>query len=348
MKKKLLINNSQLIKKAKGIYRYFCALQPYLAEHMQMEMLFEDVEGGIFKRKMREQLFLLNNKKKYDVLWSPSHASGPYWSRKQVVTVHDLIPLHPDSGISSSYKAYFKNSVGLMVRNAAHVVCISAAVADMVQVFYNVRNSKLSVIRNGFDTIPPIDIIACPDVLAGRKYIIFVGTLAIHKNVGRLIEAFMIHKMSSQDDLVLVLVGSFTNSISLGKTDLDFEHLKARDVMFFNSPNDALLVSLYRHSHGVVMPSLIEGFGLPIAEALSYNKPVICSDISVFRELFGGMIRSFFNPYRIDSIQQAINNLSYSEGHLTENENTMYQKVKVWNWQNSADAYVSTFNSIST
>jgi glycosyltransferase involved in cell wall biosynthesis len=347
MKKKLLVNNNQLLKNAKGIYRYFNSIQPYITNQMQLEMLFNDIQDNALKRKLREQAFLFNSKK-YDVLWSPSHASGPYWAKNQVVTVHDLIPLHPDAGVSKPYKAYFRRSVGLLLQNATHVVCISATVADMVQVFFNIKSSKISVIRNGFDIKINLGINNCPDVVKNIKYIMFVGTLGIHKNLDRLIEAFLMHKRLTHDNLVLVLVGSFSNTLSLGKVNFDFEELKTKGILFFNNPDDAFLTSLYINSHGLVMPSLIEGFGLPIVEALCFNKPVICSDIGVFRELFGGIIRDFFNPYSIESIQQAIQHISLTENRLKNDEMYMFIKASKWNWESAANLYLNTFNQIAS
>lgn len=344
--KKILVNNNQLIKDAKGISRYFHSLSINLADKHEMAMLF-DKPAGVFKRKIREQLYFIKWKP-YDILWSPCHP-GPYFAPRHVITVHDLIPLHHEAGITWQYRSYFKSSMGLLVKNAAHVVCISATVADMLQVIFKIKSEKVSVIRNGYDLIlnsktPPK---AVPRIVAG-KYLLFVGTFSTHKNLVRLIEAFSIYKERRKDaSSFLVIAGHFPNTRSLGKFTADFELLKPKGILFVDDPDDSTLHALYHNAHGVAMPSLIEGFGLPIAEAFTYNKPVICSDISVFKELFSGIVRSFFDPTKFESMADSIEILLSSPGHLTGEECAAYSSIKEWTWQKASESYHKLFNTIA-
>jgi glycosyltransferase involved in cell wall biosynthesis len=343
--KKVLVNNNQIVKDARGIRRYFESLYPYLRADFEMDMLFSDQTRGVYRRKIREQLFFLK-RKPYDILWSPSHASGPYWAPRHVVTVLDLIPQHPESGVSNAYRLYFKNSVGLLLKNARHIVTISATTADMVQVLYRIKSKKISIIRSGY-TIENRPVNASEhDILNNRKFLLFVGTFSMHKNLHRLIDAFLEYRENSKDTLELVLAGHFPKTMSLGEFTLDIKNLSDRGITFFDNPEDDVLNSLYNKCHGLIMPSLVEGFGLPIAEALDHHKPVIASDITVFRELFSGMTRSFFNPYDKQSIMESMRSLSKSEGNLTASEQGAFDKARLWDWKESANQYKVVFENL--
>jgi glycosyltransferase involved in cell wall biosynthesis len=343
--KKVLVNNNQMVEDARGIRRYFDSLYPYLRTAFDMEMLFSNHARGVFRRKVREQLFFLKQRQ-YDILWSPSHASGPYWAPRHVVTVLDLIPQHPESGIPGYYRLYFKNSVGLLLKNARHIVTISAATADMVQVLYRIKSNKISIIRSGYTIENRIINASEPDILNDRKFLLFVGTFSTHKNLNRLIEAFLEYKEGTKDNLELILAGHFPKTRSLGKFTLNVENLNDRGITIYNNPADEFLNALYGKCHGLIMPSLIEGFGLPIAEALDHHKPVIASDITVFRELFSGMTRSFFNPYDKQSIMDSMGVLSNSAGNLTVSEQSAYDKARLWDWQAAANQYKTIFESV--
>ena len=346
MMKKILVNNNQLIKDAKGISRYFYSLEVNLAAKHEMAMLFNR-PAGVLKRKVREQLYFLR-RKPYDILWSPSHP-GPYFAPRHIITVHDLIPLHREAGITWQYRSYFKSSMSLLIKNAAHVVCISATVADMLQVIFKIRSHKVCVIKNGYDLILNANTQArSVSPYLNAKYLLFVGTFSTHKNLVRLIEAFCLFKERTKDtSSFLVIAGHFPHTRSLGKFSANFDLLKPKGILFVDEPDDSTLHGLYLNAHGVVMPSLIEGFGLPIAEAFTYDKPVICSDISVFRELFSGIVRSFFNPIKVESIADSIEMLVSSPGHLTSEEWTAYSRTKEWTWRKASESYDELFNAVA-
>jgi len=342
----IIVNNNQLVDEAKGISRYFYSLEPYLAKNFTLEMLFSEPEKNAFRKKLREQMVSLRGRTN-SILWSPSH-SGPILGSNHVVTVHDLISLHPESGISRSYKFFFKNNVGLLLRKSKHVVCISASVADMVQVIFGTRSSKISVIRNGYDFLNANshenETISSAHPF---EYLLFVGTVSAHKNVMRLIESFKIFKAFYKTDIKLVIAGHLPDTKSLGDTSVDFHSLESWGVIFYNHPGDEFIHSLYKGCRGVIMPSLVEGFGLPITEALSYNKPVICSDIAVFQELFGPMIRSYFNPYNVESIVNSIKVLIETSSELTSGEMSVYSEKIKWTWEKAADEYAKLFSHLS-
>jgi glycosyltransferase involved in cell wall biosynthesis len=343
--KTIIVNNNQLINDARGISRYYYSLEQFLKRDFFVKMLFDKPAEKPLRRVLRAQFPPLRELD-YDLLWSISH-TGPIVAKKHIVTVHDVIPLHPESGVSKLYRFYYKNNLKLLLAHSMHIVCISASVADLVQVYFKIRSEKISLIRNGYNLLKPIneqvDSANLPTL--PESYFLFVGTLSIHKNLQRLVEGFK-HFRRENDEFKLVIAGHFPNTLSLGRLSIDFNTLRSQGVMFVNDPSDSLLDVLYKNCNGLVMPSLAEGFGLPLSEALSYGKPIICSDIAVFRELFSGIVRCFFDPYDIESISKSIELLAKTGPSLNKSELENYSSKSAHTWSSAATEYVTLFNKL--
>lgn len=129
-----------------------------------------------------------------------------------------------------------------------------------------------------------------------EPYFLYVGNAYPHKNLGTLVAAFRQTKGNTK----LVLVG---------KDDFFYRRLKkevADDrIIFFGQVTDQELANLYHHAIALVSPSLMEGFGLPVLEALVHGCPVICSDIPVFHEIVGDSA-IYFNPVDTDDLRKKL------------------------------------------
>lgn len=118
------------------------------------------------------------------------------------------------------------------------------------------------------------------------KYLLYVGNFNPHKNVGALVEAFVIARESAKD-LQLVLAGGG------GRNEQKFD--VPYGCKIFRFPDDDMLGKLYRNALAVVVPSISEGLGIPPLEACYFGKAVLVSDIEVFRETVGECA-AFFDP----------------------------------------------------
>ena len=111
------------------------------------------------------------------------------------------------------------------------------------------------------------------------------------KNLKLLLDAHAALPPEIQKKYPLVLAGNL--GWKLRKFRKKFLEQKLDHAIFFESPTGEELHCLYTHAHAVVMPSIYEGFGLPVLEALSHGQPLICSDLPVFHEI-AGVLRPFF------------------------------------------------------
>jgi glycosyltransferase involved in cell wall biosynthesis len=149
-----------------------------------------------------------------------------------------------------------------------------------------------------------------------QDYLLFYGALEPKKNVGRLIDAFML----SAVDIPLVITGP----VGWGnQTEVKMlEELRAeerarphssRRVYYFEYVSLPMLVTLIRGARAVLFPSLYEGFGLPVLEAMLLGTPVVTSRASSLPEIAGDAAL-YVNPYDVDDIARAIKTISADEG----------------------------------
>jgi alpha-1,3-rhamnosyl/mannosyltransferase len=179
------------------------------------------------------------------------------------------------------------------VRNADRVICVSRATARDAVGLLDVPYRDVRVIPNAiepiFSTTPGLAPLEPP-------YMLCVGTPEPRKNLPALLEAFTLVRAAGRR-LRLALVGADGwGDVRVGSTE---------GVVAFGRVDDAELRDLYAHAEALVLPSLWEGFGLPVAEALATGCRVACSDIPALREL-AGEDATYFDPSTPESISEGI------------------------------------------
>ena len=133
-----------------------------------------------------------------------------------------------------------------------------------------------------------------------KPFFVYIGNFYPHKNVSNLIRVFS----QIKKDVSLILVGP-DNFFAKRLQQISIELWKKKKIIFYPNASKSDLVFFYQNALALIHPSLSEGFGLTIIEALYFGCPVIASDIPVFDELYrDNFIR--FNPYRLDSLKEVI------------------------------------------
>ncbi len=235
----------------------------------------------------------------------------PVWyNRPFISTIHDLTPLTHTTGRISKIntlmygvkKQAYKAVLAHQVHKSLSIITPSQTVKEEIEAYFsNLKvNSKIVSLHEGvsFRIMDSKEKKISP--LFKEPYYLYVGNYYPHKNIHRLLTAFLSVKTSKY--LVLTGPDDFFQK-ELRKTFSDV--IKNNKIRFVSSPSFQNLVSLYRHCDAVINPSLSEGFGLPLIEATYFRKPVIASEIPVFRELLGNSYYAF-DPYSSASIQNAV------------------------------------------
>ncbi|MDQ0504874.1 glycosyltransferase family 4 protein [Xanthobacter agilis] len=231
---------------------------------------------------------------------------------KNIYTIHDLVPLRLPYTTLDNRKYYF-SLINNLLKRADHIVTVSeSSKRDIVDIFgypeEKITNTYQAVsipqpLRDKSDDVVRQEVEGVFN-LPYKSYFLFFGAIEPKKNVGRIIEGYL----SSQVKEPLVLVGK-----PAWKADRELRVLSETShgdrVRRFEYVSFPFLVSLIRGAKAVVFPSLYEGFGLPILEAMLLGTPVLTSDRSSIPEITGDAA-IHVDPYDTRAIADALQTLS--------------------------------------
>jgi len=225
-----------------------------------------------------------------DVVHAPGPAVPPHGEAALVTTIHDLAPLRFPERYSAQVRVSLKRGALQAARDADLIVCPSWATAVEVEALLDVDPARLRVVPHGVD-LPADD--ADPDavrVLEARgiraPYVLWIGTQEQRKNIHAVLDAFAM-LAPEHPDVSLVLHGPHGWLGSEVADGIQRRGLDGRTVVSEGSLDVPTLVALYANASVFVLPSLYEGFGLPLLESMACGTPVITSNQSALPECVG-------------------------------------------------------------
>ena len=232
-----------------------------------------------------------------------------------VVTIHDIGPLTHPQFFTQKDQWFMKGSLKQAVKKAAAMICVSQATADAVEAYaianYNQSVSeRLHVVHEGVDAAffkaPKVEDITdfyIVELLIDTPFVLTVGQISPRKNLQTVLKAF--NKLKDElPTLQLITVGG--NGWDYGKVKEQVKSLGLENrVHFLGYVSDNLLRLLYRKALVFVYPSLFEGFGLTVLEAMASGCPVITSNISSLPEVAGGAAL-LINPENVEELSRNI------------------------------------------
>lgn len=218
--------------------------------------------------------------------------ASPFWARRTLTIVHDLIPAR-----ERSLKGfYYRSILPWLLRRKLVCVSVSGATKELlasVQVKSTVVHPWVSPALMG----------DCPVEESQGGHYLFVGTGAPHKNLRIVLETLSQQENSSRRLLCVVPPRDVRPLKELAGS----LRIQQR-VAFVSNVSDADMRLLYRTAHALISPSLAEGFGMPLAEAMALGCPVACSDMPIYREVAGDAA-VFFNPSSAEGLRAALRKL---------------------------------------
>lgn len=266
----------------------------------------------------RLPLDLYLHKPRPDVFFSPSHYAPRFSPVPSVVSVMDMSYYHYPELFNNTDLYQLKNWTKYSVKKAKRVITISKSSKFDIIKLYGIDEKLVHVVYPGIKSNIDLEPHVYPmselrsKYQIDKNYILFVGTLQPRKNVEKLIEAFSDLKKQAKSqknskipkDLQLVIVGKkgwlYEPILEAPKRYEVEESVKFLDFI----PNEDLPL-LYKNALCYVLPSLYEGFGLPILEAMKNDCPVITSKVSSMPEA-GGDAALYVNPDNTGDIADKI------------------------------------------
>lgn len=226
---------------------------------------------------------------KPDVFWGPAHRL-PLWlprNTARVVTIHDLCWLKAPQTMRTTSRRLDATLMPRALRQADRIIAVSQATANDLAQTFTWAASRVVVVNEGASLLPaPQERSALASLGISAPYILFVGTLEPRKNLPRLLEAFAAWRHAAHDVPKLVIAGGR----GWGSETLEdrCNSLGLRDhVRWVGRVDDQQLATLYAHAMFLAMPSLYEGFGLPLVEAMAMGTPVLTSNVAAMPEVAG-------------------------------------------------------------
>ncbi len=268
-----------------------------------------------------------------DRLFIPAHVIPPIHPRASFVTVHDLGYMYFPMAHRILDRLYLDLSTRWNVRIARKIFVDSLATRRDLEDLYRVPSDKIAVAYPGIDsTMTPVprqsDIRSQYGLADG--YLLAVGTIHPRKNYARLIEAFS----KSSGSWLLVIVGHKGWLYEEIFKRVEKYDLQAR-VRFLDYVPREDLSALYANSNAFVFPSLYEGFGMPVLEAMACGTPVACSSSSSLPEV-GGDAALYFDPMDIKGMREAIDQVMQNEALRNQLRARGFENVKRFSWKECA------------
>ena len=344
-----------------GIGRYLRELvAELLSQTNSYEFIFlgglsqkEDIRKICFDRKRKfsyretrskiyslaEQWEIRQKAKGADLLHVPHFNVPVLCDKRLVVTIHDLIYLHrSESSLGFLGRSYLHFLLKRIEKKSAFILTVSEATKkELLEFFPKIPREKICVTHEScspiFKRAESLAVFSETKAKFSltKPFVLFVGSLKIHKNIPTLIRAIKALREKNGLDHELVLVGR--------------EDLKNKDLLRLIRANpfvrplgalsDPELLGLYHLADTMVLPSFREGFGLPVLEAMACGTPVIASNQSSLPEVVGdaGLL---FDPSQVDELVTVLYNVLSSKELRDKMSKNGLNRAKLFSWEKTA------------
>jgi len=344
--------------------------------HQEIKSPHNNFQGKVLKwpfdffwtqgRLSLEMLF-----KKPDVLFIPSHALPIIHPKKSVVTIHDIgfdktSNIYKTENIGPSnkkirkildgfallftrgkYRAntldYLRWTTDYALKYARKIITVSNFSKNEIIDQYKIDENKIVVVHNGYNEnlyAKCNDRFIIDNILKkyGIKepYFLYIGRIEKKKNIAALIEAFAIMRDNPENKKIkLVLIGS----ASYGFDEVNYmirEFALEHDVIIPGWVNEGDLPAIYSEALAFIFPSVYEGFGIPLLQAMACGTPIIASNVSSIPEVVGNAAR-LFNPQYVKSIAEALDDVANNAKLRQEIVSNGKERVKNFGWKKCAN-----------
>ncbi|QQG40432.1 MAG: glycosyltransferase family 4 protein [Candidatus Levyibacteriota bacterium] len=283
------------------------------------------------------------HKPRPDVFFSPTHYAPRFSPVPTVISIMDLSYIRFPEMFKKSDLYQLRNWTSYSVNKAKKIFTISQASKNDIIKLYGISEGKVIVTYPGVRHKTAMQNSKIKEKYGIKEdYILFVGTLQPRKNIVRLIEAFS--KIQDKDiDLVIVgKKGWMYEDILQAPKKYNVENR----VKFLEFVSNEELQEFYKHAVCFILPSLYEGFGLPILEAMQYGCPVITSNVSSLPEA-GGEAAIYVNPEDVDDMAKKIEMVISNKKIQEELREKGYKQAKKFSWERAAKETLKVLEEVA-
>ncbi|MFN8576634.1 MAG: glycosyltransferase family 1 protein [Candidatus Sericytochromatia bacterium] len=347
-----------------GIGKYTYELCYHLKKYNELELvLFVNIESPLLsdeyfkdnekiivkysKNDIRRLWYLGNlvDKSNLDLFHVPSYNIPFIRETKYIVSIHDLIHIKFSDIYGIPYRIYYETIVKKGLLNAEKIITISEnSKKDLKSWLGNYNEDKIYItpLASNKNFSPHLGIIDLFYNLNIDKnhFILYVGNNRPNKNLKRLLISYSKVLEKNPDFPEMILTCNSNNEL-----DELIENLFIKDKVFFiEGITEDELIILYSYALFLVFPSLYEGFGLPLVEAMSTGCPIMCSRLSSIPEVVQDNCL-YFDPYEIRDISEALEKMYYDEELRFKISKQGLERAKDFSWDKTAYETYKIYNS---
>ena len=292
--------------------RFIERVQPLLSERVQAYVC------RIPNRVMQ----VLHGSMKYPLDWTigqcnavlyPAFAMHSQRQGARVATIHDLLPITHAEYFSAKHAADFRRIVPRIANEADALIAVSEYTKRMLVERLGIAPAKVTVVHHG---VSPLFCPAESTEIArvrekfglSKPYVLFVGTAEPRKNLNRLVEAMTILNRHYGHDIDLVLAGKAAWG-SQGLKECIEKYAFHRHVHLLGHIEVSELPAIYSGALAAVQPSIAEGFGLPVLEAMACGTPIVVANSSSLPEVAGNAALQF-DPQQVDELAHQLSRVA--------------------------------------
>lgn len=303
-----------------------------------VENLFDNNTALLQQQSSHKFIFPATTK--YDV-WHGTFQSSNYapTSRKlkKVLTIHDLNFLYEHTPDKKRIRKSLRK-IQEHINNADHICTISAYVKADVLKHLTVAGKPVSVIYNGCN-INKHQKVSTPQMMPPSPFIFTIGTIMEKKNF------HVLPVLLKDNDYQLIIAGVVQDVHYVEKIKKSAAAIGVSDRLIFTgtiSENDKQWY--LENCMAFAFPSVAEGFGLPVIEAMAFGKPVFLSNATSLPEI-GGDVAYYFNSFEAEQMQHV-----FTEGlqhyHTTQQQQKIIERAALFSWDEAASKYLSIYSSL--
>ena len=357
---KILIDGiAYSLKKTGGVRRYFDGLLANLEKlgnkNINIKLLlpkkiptpppktiFEPLLGPINEIISRRQWKSI----KGDIFHTTYYTRHPDKKIPQVVTVYDTIYEKFPQYFLGQKNQFFKKQKKKAVESADAIICISQNTKKDVLKYFKVDKNKICVIYPGVESIfkkitnKNVKQKFLQKYKLRNPYLLFVGPRGRYKNFNNLLKAYAVWRVNSNFNLVVVGGGKFTKK----EKDLITKLNLINKVYNFSFVSDKDLSFFYNCAHAFVFPSLYEGFGLPLIEAMTCGTLCLASNKSSFPEIGRNSIL-YFDPEKPHDILKNLNQSLHKDKRLKLIEKSL-KRAKDFSFKKTAKQTLEVYKRL--
>ena len=274
-------------------------------------------------------------------IWHSTYQDSEYFPYDNkipiIMTVHDINFMHSNEK-SSFKKKYLLKRLQRKIDRANHVVFISDFVKNDLSKYINIQAKNTSIIYNGCNVNPEI-LSTAPLLKPSKEFLFTISLISPKKNI------HVLPALLSKNNYMLVIAGNNNDKAYVEVILREARKFKVEDRIIFTGPiseNDKYWY--YKNCKAFLFPSLAEGFGMPVVEAMAFGKPVFLSSKTSLPEI-GADVAFYFSSFESTEMQKVFESCMdyYNKHQLVD---AIKANANRFNWAKTAKAYLNIYRSL--